>query len=159
MEIWKTTVHDDRYEVSNNGRVRRKGKQDCLKINYNSTGGYGRVGIGRVHTIVAYTFLSERPEGFDINHIDGNKRNNAVSNLQYVTRSENCRQACNEQGLRDMKGENHNKTKLSPEDISTIKKRIKAGDKQIDIAKDYNVTPSAISHIKRRKDGYYGSIT
>jgi len=161
VENWKTTFYNDNYEVSNFGRVRRKGKNDCLKINYNYTGGYGRVTIGKsmaVHKIVALTFNGDRPEGYDINHIDGDKKNNSASNLEYVTTSENCRQACNEQGLRDMKGVNHSRTKLSPDDIRTIKKRIADGDKQIDIAKDYKVHKTTIAHIKRKKDGYYGSI-
>ena len=152
MEVWKDTFYNDKYEVSNEGRVRRKGKIDCLKINYKSTGNYGRVNIGKsmaVHKIVALTFIGDRPNGFDINHIDGNKKNNHVDNLEFVTRSENCRQACNEQRLRDMKGENHNRAKLSDIQVSDIKRRIKRGEKNKDIANMYSVDPSLISHIKR----------
>lgn len=160
MEIWKTTFYNEKYEVSNMGRVRRKGKIDCLKINYQSTGGYGRVSIGKsmaVHKIVALTFNGDRPQGLDINHIDGNKKNNNADNLQYVTRSENCRQACNEQGLRIMRGERHSRTKLSPDDIKDIKSRLSI-DKHKDIAKEYGVHPTTIAQIKRRKEGYYASI-
>ena len=161
MEVWKDTFYNDKYEASNEGRVRRKGKIDCLKINCKSTGNYGRVNIGKtmvVHKIVALTFLGDRPNGMDINHIDGNKKNNHVDNLEFVTRSENCRQACNEQELRDMKGTNHNKTKLSPDDIRTIKNRIANREKQVDIAKDYGVHKTTIAQIKRRKEGYYATI-
>jgi len=146
---WKTTVQNNNYEVSNYGEVRRKGKSKCLKINYNTTGGYGRVSIGKVHTIVAYAFLGKRPLGFDINHIDGNKKNNNVTNLEYCTRSENCKQACNEQGLRDLRGEKHNRSILSDKDVNNIKALISVGVKNTDIAKKYKVDPSLISHIKR----------
>ena len=152
MEVWKSTFFNENYEVSNLGNVRRKGKVDCLKINYHSTGGYGRVSVGKiiaVHKIVAYTFLGERPNGLDINHIDGDKTNNSVANLQYVTRSENCRQACNEQGIVNLKRENHNRAKLNPEKVLKIKNMILDGIKNKDIAKMFNVDASLISHIKR----------
>ena len=131
------------------GKVRRKGKSDCLKINYSTTGGYGRVSIGKVHTIVAYAFLGERPLGLDINHLDGNKRNNDASNLQYVTKSENCRQACNEQGLRSFKRENHNRSKLTPTMVAEIKNMIADKIRNKEIASLFNVDASLISHIKR----------
>lgn len=149
MEIWETVSSNEKYEVSNIGNVRRKGKFDNLKINYNSTGGYGRVSIGRVHTLVAYTFLGERPNGLDINHIDGNKKNNSVSNLEYITRSENCKQACGKQMLRSFKREKHNRAKLKESDIPIINELIKNGIKNKDIANTYNVDASLISHIKR----------
>jgi hypothetical protein len=47
-----------------------------------------------IHKIVALAFIGERPtekngQLYDINHIDGDKTNNALSNLEYVTKSEN----------------------------------------------------------------------
>jgi hypothetical protein len=55
-----------------------------------------------VHRLLAMTFL-ETPdsiEGLQVNHIDGVKANNAISNLEWVTRSENCLHAY-QTGLRD----------------------------------------------------------
>lgn len=43
----------------------------------------------RIHRLVADAFLPEDPTRTDINHIDGNKHNNKLSNLERVTRSEN----------------------------------------------------------------------
>ena len=42
-----------------------------------------------VHSLVARAFLGERPEGYDIDHKDGNKLNNCVTNLHYVSRKQN----------------------------------------------------------------------
>ena len=42
-----------------------------------------------VQHIVALAFLGERPERMDVRHIDGDKLNNKVDNLNYGTRSEN----------------------------------------------------------------------
>ena len=42
-----------------------------------------------VHHLVAETFLGPRPEGCEVDHIDHNRANNAVSNLRWVTRLEN----------------------------------------------------------------------
>lgn len=42
-----------------------------------------------IHSLVAKFILGERPQGLCVNHIDGNKTNNAPSNLEYVTLAEN----------------------------------------------------------------------
>lgn len=46
-----------------------------------------------IHSLVAAAFLGPRPDGCDVNHIDGDKTNNAASNLEYVTRKENMQHA------------------------------------------------------------------
>ena len=47
----------------------------------------------RVHRLVAAAFLGPRPEGLQINHLDGDRINNAAANLEYCTPSENMRHA------------------------------------------------------------------
>lgn len=53
----------------------------------------GREITRTVHTLVALAFIGERPCGMQIDHIDGNKRNNRPANLQYVTAAENSRRS------------------------------------------------------------------
>jgi len=42
-----------------------------------------------IHHIIASHFIGERPKGYTINHIDGNKTNNSIYNLEYCTYLEN----------------------------------------------------------------------
>ncbi len=43
----------------------------------------------RVHRVVAQTFIGKIPKGKEINHLDGDKHNNNINNLEIVTRQEN----------------------------------------------------------------------
>ena len=53
-----------------------------------------------VHSLVAETFLGERPEGYDIDHINGDKTDNKAENLRYVTHTENMRHFYAQPGAR-----------------------------------------------------------
>lgn len=65
------------------------------KVTGKTKAGYCLIGAeGKLHTIhslIAEAFLGPRPEGYDIDHIDGDKSNNHPSNLEYVTHKENMR--------------------------------------------------------------------
>src|SRR4051794_5295369 len=91
--------HEGRYDVSDQGRVRSRLRGGglpvprLLRVTVNASG-YPQVSLfpdpsSRVHQHVAAAFLGPRPAGLDVRHLDGNKTNNAVSNLAYGTRSEN----------------------------------------------------------------------
>lgn len=99
MEIWLDVKDHPKYEVSNYGNIRNKRTGKILKQILNRPGGYLRVGMdGKhqyVHRIVADTFFDGNHAGIDVNHIDGNKRNNHISNLEWCTRKENIQHAYN----------------------------------------------------------------
>lgn len=94
------------------------------------------------------TYIGERPDGLQINHIDGNKQNNSVDNLEYVTQSENLKHAFRI-GLRSLKRENHNRAKLDELAVICIKDCINKGVSNKSIASLFGVDASLISHIKR----------
>jgi len=89
---WKPHPHRPNYQVSSQGLV-RKGVR-MIKMRKNK-GGYMMANVPDtkyIHQLVAETYLDERPDGTtEINHIDHNKENNSVSNLEWVTHPENMR--------------------------------------------------------------------
>lgn len=101
VEIWKPVVgFEGLYEVSNFGRVRSlkrnttSGKIMTNEVNHK---GYCRVTLTKnnkwkhfsVHRLVAEAFIQNPQNKSQINHIDGNKSNNSVENLEWCTASEN----------------------------------------------------------------------
>lgn len=90
---WKNIPgFDARYFVSDDGRVWSRCRNKYLSLTSNKSDGYIRVslysGVHLVHRLVAISFLGERSNR-QVNHIDGNKKNNNVNNLEWVTASEN----------------------------------------------------------------------
>ena len=94
-EYWITVRNHPDYEVSNLGRVRKKFNRKILTQTFNRTGGYLRVHMdGKryyVHRVVLSSFSDVSGEGLDVNHIDGDKENNCLWNLEWTTRKENIR--------------------------------------------------------------------
>lgn len=129
-ENWRPVVgYEGLYNVSNDGRVQRQGKNKCLKLRLN-TGGYpyvtlsqqGKVTTITVHKLVASAFLGPRPANLVVNHKNGIKTDNRLSNLEYVTQKENIGHAC-ELGL-SSKGGNFRLSKLDPKFIPRGERRL-----------------------------------
>ncbi len=101
-----------------------------------------------IHVLVAEHFIGPRPDGFQVNHIDGNKINNNVTNLEYVTQSENMKHAFR-LGLQCNKGENHSQSKLTELDIIKIRRMRKMGMTYLKISEYFCVTGLTIGKICR----------
>ena len=90
------------YLITLDGRVFSLKSMSFLKL-FPKNEGYIYVKIGsksyRVHRLVAQTYLENSENKATVNHIDGNKQNNIIWNLECATQSENMQHACNT-GLR-----------------------------------------------------------
>ena len=109
IEEWKPiTGYEEDYEVSNLGRVRSKDilvwggksyyqkKGKVLKPGLGGTGYYTVSLRGKTHKVaclVANAFLIKESDSDYVNHIDGDKTNDNVSNLEYVSPSSNSKHA------------------------------------------------------------------
>lgn len=98
VEEWKTFPLDDQYEVSSHGRVRHISTQYIKKQRKNKDGyalvslrKYSPTNLRLVSRMVAYTFLGI--SDLVVDHIDNNKENNHLSNLQYLTNVENLKKS------------------------------------------------------------------
>lgn len=100
LEFRKVKSLDFLYEVSEDGRYLRNVKSKkylkvFLDMHHSKTGYYAcfisykkKVTRLMMHKLVAECWLGERPEGYEIDHIDRNSHNNHYTNLRYVTHSE-----------------------------------------------------------------------
>ena len=95
-EIWKTIPNFSNYEVSSLGNIRNKKTLKELAKN-SLRGGYIRVGITNddnerkqvtIHRVVAITFIPNPENKYTVNHIDHDKLNNSVKNLEWASTTE-----------------------------------------------------------------------
>jgi hypothetical protein len=88
-----------RYEISSWGNI-RNAKTKAPLATFSSQRGQGYLktkiydveGIRRglyIHQLVAWYYIGEAPEGTELDHIDGNARNNSWTNLRYISHAEN----------------------------------------------------------------------
>lgn len=160
-EIWKET-NISGYFISNLGHVRgRSGK--IMKPYLNKTTGYytfsihpeGRKGkaiLFRIHRLVAEAFIPN-PNNFpEVNHIDGNKLNNHVTNLEWCTAKYNTLHAFKNGLAKAKRGWYHDKSKLTEKDVKYIKSNFIKGDINFGcraLAKKFNIAHTTISRIIR----------
>ena len=168
--MWIQIKDFPEYYISNNGKVKsikksyNKRKKTTITIEKElsifSIQGYASVNLvsknkrksARVHRLVAEHFIENKEEKPCVNHIDGNKMNANVLNLEWCTYSENELHSYHVLGK---KSNGSSRRILTNEQKDKILIKIKNGIKNIEIAREYNVNPSIISNIKRGKT--YGS--
>ena len=158
-EEWK--AYDATYEVSNYGRVRnsKNGRIRTIKPNKQ---GYLDMRLYKpnshlvIHRAVATLFIPNPNNKPFINHIDGNKHNNLVDNLEWCTRSENEKHAWKFGLKRDTatKGELHGMHKLSRKNVEYIRNHhVRNGGnmKTGELARIFNVNSQTITDIVSKR--------
>lgn len=142
------------YFVSSDGLIEKiKGKG--YKVQSKSKTGYRSITYNRktwlVHRMVWEAFNGLIPKGMQINHIDGNKSNNNLSNLEMVTPSENMRHAVRTGLKKGKQAEENSMAKLTNEQYYEIIHKIVNGASNNDIAAKYNLHPRYVSLIRHQK--------
>jgi hypothetical protein len=160
--------YEDLYEVDCLGNFyaiqsHRNLKAGRTKTVYPDSCGYMRIALckhGRTkfyltHRLVMLSWHPvENSDVLEVNHIDGNKSHNALSNLEWLTHRENLIHAHRVlKKWSDQRGEKAPGSKLTNEGVKEIRRLWADGKgmKQKDIAAIYNVTQEAISAVVRRK--------
>lgn len=176
-EVWKDIKdYEGYYQVSNLGNIKsldryvdhycrfngkitpmlRKGRP--RKIG-SSPNGYSVICLRKlgnhpshrsVHRVVCEAFIPNPSNLPQINHIDGNKKNNIVSNLEWCTPSENQFHAIRN-GLTSSKiGESAPRAKLKEIEVLQIKEMLKTNKAYTQISSQFKVTPGNIYRIDKK---------
>ena len=165
-EIWRDVVgYEGLYEVSNMGRIKSLPRKVNIGNSKNrltteknlkpeKSYGYLRLVLNNnniqkhylIHRLVAQAFIPNPENKSDINHIDSNRSNNIISNLEWVTRKENM-EHCIKMG-RNNRGEKQGSSVLKEKDIIKIRKS-KLSIKTL--ADKFNVSKGNIYHILKKE--------
>lgn len=109
------------------------------------------------HKLVMESFIGGRPKGSQINHKDGDKHNNRLNNLEYVSPLENVRHSIkighfNPHTLKPyIAGSKNKQSKLKESEVITIRENHRNGIKTRFLAKEFNVDRTVIQKIVKRK--------
>lgn len=172
QEIWVDIKnYEGKYQISSKGRVKSLAREvSHVGFSYRlpervlsswcgTTSLYGRVrlyrgGVGTkftVHRLVAQHFLPDWDPTLEINHIDGNRYNNAADNLEMCTHQRNMEHAI-AGGLKNDYGERSRNAKLTNAQAEEIRKEYHAGGiPQKTLAARYGVCRQTVSAIIRYK--------
>jgi len=169
MEQWKALKQFPEYAISSYGKLKRlkpsKNKGHFAQVGFISRGhlnprwGYLSFSFRRpgghgycwkkVHRLVYETFVGPIPLGKEINHIDGNKINNRLDNLETVTRQENIKHSYR-LGLSYTNGSRCHLSKLNERIVLKIKKWLFINRRtNRSIARELGLHYETIGQIKR----------
>lgn len=168
-ENWKSlsklVEHGDNYEVSSTGKVRSIKTGVVLKP-FIKANGYQTVSLHKssksktfyVHRLVALSFIPNPDNKPEVNHINGTKADNRVTNLEWVTPKENIQHAI-ENRLSNSVGANNPNAVLNEEVVKEIKQLYSSGQHtQDNLAKKFSVSKQTINNIVHGKSWTHVTI-
>ena len=143
-EEWKQIKEFPDYEVSTFGRVR---KGDLILKTSLTTNGYPRVHLRKDkkdHTLMVHRFVAKafipNPNNYPVvNHIDGNKTNNNVKNLEWCTSLMNLHHAYKTGLMRDP-------NVLTPEQAKELKMMYKRGATRKELEKKFKISKGSVGN-------------
>jgi hypothetical protein len=170
MEIiqWKTIKGFSNYEASNTGLIRsldykRSGKVQILKP-AKSKDGYLKTMLKSddskyhskpIHYFITLAFFGEREKGLEVNHIDGNKDNNNIKNLEYCTHSKNCLHAIKNKLWEIKSGSKNGNSKITEQDVIDIRNYVANCGKRYygrkALAEKYNISEAHLKDIVNKR--------
>jgi hypothetical protein len=144
------------YLVSRQGEVWSIARKKML-VQVQGERGYMHVtlyrnGHGRnflVHRLVVLAFVGRIPRGKQVNHIDGDKLNNDIQNLEIVTPEQN-REHAKRTGL-IVRGEDNPSSRLTEKDVQEIRQLRADGVRVRDIANRFDISERTVYMACRRK--------
>lgn len=158
-ERWTSIPGFENYQVSDLGSVKRQ--NSLLKVRRHPKGYRtvslsvnGRVYQRLIHRLVLEAFVGPCPKGHQARHLNGTRDDNRLVNLAWGTASENQMDRV-EHGTSN-RGEQHPQTRLTTNDVSSIRARYHSGGvTQDDLAKQYGVTRRTVGRIISRESWRY----
>jgi hypothetical protein len=149
MNNWKTIQSHPNYEASIDGKIRNKRNLAIIEGGYNRR--YLRAFKKDIHRIIAETWMPNPYNYPQVNHINGNKHDNRVSNLEWCTAAHNVKHSFITGLNKGPKaGEDSNLSKLSDNQLKYIKSIHKPYTKDYStraLALQYGVNESWLSNI------------
>jgi hypothetical protein len=141
-----------KYVVYNDGTIYSlSGKKFMKEID---TNGYSSVKINgkllSIHRLVGELFIPNEKGKKEINHIDGNKSNNRIENLEWVTPKENIHHKIHSLG-KDHRGSKNGMSKLTLEDVDKVKLLYKSGYSQNKLGEMFGISQGKISNVVNGK--------
>jgi hypothetical protein len=169
-EEWRDVGFSSLHEVSSLGNIRNK-RTKYVFGEWLNDDGYrmvtirlnGAVRAWTVHRLVCEAFIGPMPKDYCVDHINAIRNDNRLSNLRYITHSENGKQggaklrgvkkpAGFSEGCRvRVTGSKHPMSILTERDVPVIRRRVASGEMHHVIAKDYGVVRATIAQLARGK--------
>lgn len=162
MEIWKDiTGYEGKYQVSTSGSIRNILKNNQLKPSPD-TKGYTRVNLWKdgsyktkkIHRLVAEVFLKNDNDYAQVNHIDGDKSNNNIDNLEWCDQSYNIKHAY-ANNLLSKKGTKNARATIDEKTAIDIKNMLLGNLTHREIADIFQVSIHVVANIKNKKAWAY----
>lgn len=154
--MWKTIKNYPNYLISDNGEVFNQRTKQMMKQHKDKDGylvlNLSHNGIKKahkVHRLVAQTYIPN-PSNLDtVNHINHNKEDNTVDNLEWLSNKDNATEGAN--SYTRHKGEKATAAKLSMEQAKDIRAQASLGISRKELASIYGVTTATIGNVINNK--------